>query len=57
MSRKSTKTQGARTTGEQDLYAIVCALQEWRCYVEGSSVALLTDHHPLVWFQPQEQLS
>jgi hypothetical protein len=57
MSRKFTETQGVWTTSEQELYAIVCALQEWRCYVEGSSVTLLTDHHPLVWFQSQEQLS
>ena len=38
------------TTTEQEMLAIVRALKEWRCYLEGSEVTLLTDHEPNTYF-------
>ncbi len=32
--------------GEQELLAVVHAFHVWRCYLEGSTVLVITDHHP-----------
>lgn len=58
LSHKFNPTQRNWATGEQELHAVILALQEWRCYLEGSpSVVLQTDHHPLIWLQSQATLS
>jgi hypothetical protein len=57
MSRKFTAAESNWTAGERELFALICALREWRCYVEGSPVTLRTDHHPLVWLTSQPHLS
>ena len=36
------------TTTDQECLGVIHALQDWRCYLEGSEFTLLTDHHPLV---------
>jgi hypothetical protein len=56
-SRKFIPAERNYTTGEQELLGLITALKEWRCYVEGSTVTLLTDHHPLVYLQTQATLS
>ena len=55
--KKFTKTQTAWTTTEQELYALVYALETWRCYLEGPPVELFTDHQPLIWLATQPHLS
>jgi hypothetical protein len=45
------------TTTEQEMLAIVRALKEWRCYLEGSEVTLLTDHEPNTYFDTKPILS
>ena len=45
------------TTGEQELLGVVKAMQEWRCYLEGSDSILVTDHNPLTFLQEQPTLS
>jgi len=46
------------TTTEQELLGVVKALQEWRCYAEGSKgLTVVTDHNPLVYLQTQPTLS
>ena len=45
------------TTTEQEMLAIVHALSEWRCYLEGSQVCLNTDHNPLTYFTSVPTLS
>jgi hypothetical protein len=45
------------TVGEKELLAIVDALREWRCYLEGKTFEVFTDHNPLIWLQTQPSLS
>jgi hypothetical protein len=50
----SAKFSGAETrytTGEQELLAVIHALKEWRCYLEGRPFTLKTDHKPLTFLQ------
>ncbi|KAJ9516688.1 hypothetical protein QJQ45_015121 [Haematococcus lacustris] len=57
-SKKLTPAQVRYTTGEQELLAIVRALQEWRCYLDGAAgVTIVTDHNPLVYLASQQNLS
>jgi transposase InsO family protein len=44
-------------TGEQELFAIVYALQKFRCYVEGTEFKLVSDHEPLTFLDKQPRLS
>ena len=46
------------TVGEQELLAVMNALQVWRCYLEGAPrFTVVTDHNPLIWLQTQKTLS
>lgn len=46
------------TVGEQELLAVVHALQVWRCYLEGApAFRVITDHNPLVYLSTQQNLS
>ncbi len=56
-SRKFTPAERNYTTGEQELLGLIHALKEWRCYVEGTPVTLVTDHHPLTHLKTQPDLS
>jgi hypothetical protein len=44
-------------TGEKKLLGLIHAWKEWRCYVEGSPVRLITDQHPLTYLKTQAVLS
>jgi hypothetical protein len=46
-SRKFTPAEVKYSTTERELLALKHACEEWRCYLEGSPVELLTDHKPL----------
>lgn len=57
---ESTKLSSAErnyTTGEQELLAVVYAMRTWRCYLEGLEFTMVTNHNPLVYLQPQSNLS
>jgi len=56
-SQKFTAAAYNYDTGEQEMLAVVNALRKFRCYVEGRSFTLVTDHEPLTWFAQQPQLS
>lgn len=57
-SSKFSKAEQGYTTQEQELLALIRALQVWRCYIEGpQTVTLITDHNPLVAIQTQKNLS
>lgn len=56
-SRKLSGAETRYTTGEQELLAVVYALQTWRCYLEGVKFLLITDHKPNTFFQTQPILS
>jgi hypothetical protein len=46
------------TVGEQELLAVIHALQVWRCYLEGApKFKVITDHNPLVYLNTQNTLS
>jgi hypothetical protein len=44
-------------TGEQELLATVHALRTFRCYLDGTTFRLVTDHEPLTYFQDKPRLS
>jgi hypothetical protein len=56
-SRKFTPAELRYDTGERELLALVHACQEWRCYLEGTVVTMLTDHKPLTALLTKKQLS
>ena len=31
------------------MLAVICALGEWRCYIEGAPVKFVTDHRPNIY--------
>ncbi|KAJ9505720.1 hypothetical protein QJQ45_006415 [Haematococcus lacustris] len=46
------------STGDQELLAIIRAVREWRCYLDGAvDVTIQTDHNPLIYLQTQANLS
>ena len=54
-SSKFTQAEVNYATTEQELLALVRALQAWRCYLEMcTETELLTDHNPLVYLQMQK---
>jgi transposase InsO family protein len=52
-SRKFTPAETNYTTTEQECLGVIHALEEWRCYVDGAPVTLVTDHQPLTYLQDQ----
>ncbi len=56
-SRRLIPAEVNYTTGEQELLAVVHALNIWRCYLEGSDFTVVTDHNPLVHLPTQPNLS
>lgn len=50
-SRKLKDAQRNYAANERVLLAIVEALKEWRCYVEGLPITIRTDHKPLIYAQ------
>jgi hypothetical protein len=44
-------------TGEQELLGVVRALLAFRCYVEGQTFTLVTDHEPLTYLRDQPKVS
>jgi hypothetical protein len=48
-SRKLTTAEEKYTTTEQECLAVLCALREWRCYLEGVKFIVYTDHQPLTF--------
>jgi hypothetical protein len=48
-SRKLSPAEQKYTTTEQECLAVLCALREWRCYLEGVKFIVHTDHQPLTF--------
>ena len=48
-ARKLTCAEVNYTTTEQECLALVYCFRQWRCYLEGSTTVLHTDHEPLTW--------
>jgi hypothetical protein len=56
-SRKLSPPELNYSTGEQELLAVVHALNVWRCYLEGPQFTVVTDHCPNTFLQTQQNLS
>lgn len=59
LSKKLSPAEVNYTTTEQELLAVILALQEWRCYLEGAThpFTIVSDHHPLTHLQTQPNVS
>ena len=57
--RVMTSAERNYTTTDQELLAVVYAVKQWRCYLQGAQhdFTLVTDHHPNAYFATQPQLS
>ncbi|MGQ3286099.1 RNase H-like domain-containing protein, partial [Bosea sp. (in: a-proteobacteria)] len=57
-SKKLSPPETRYSTGDQELLAIIRAVREWRCYLDGAvDVTIQTDHNPLTYLQTQTNLS
>ncbi|KAJ9529817.1 hypothetical protein QJQ45_022213 [Haematococcus lacustris] len=57
-SKKLSPPETRYSTGDQELLAIIRAVREWRCYLDGAvDVTIQTDHNPLIYLQTQANLS
>ena len=56
-SRKLGKAEINYSATERELLAVVHALRVWRCFLEGSSFRVITDHCPLTYLKSQVHLS
>eukprot|EP00955_Chlamydomonas_euryale_P119030 366571-Chlamydomonas_euryale.AAC.7 len=56
-SKKLDETQKRWHPGEYKLFAVIHALAKWRCYLEGPTFKILSDHEPLQWLKSQPNLS
>ena len=45
------------SAGEQELLAVIHALELWRCYLDGVEFTVVTDHSPNTFFATKALLS
>jgi transposase InsO family protein len=57
LSRKLSPTECNYPTGDREMLAIYYALQQWRCYLEGVSFKVNSDHLNHTWFNKKRDLS
>ena len=57
ISTKFSPAEKNWSTTEQELYAVINALKNWRCYLEGVPFTVVTDHNPLIFLQSQTNLT
>jgi hypothetical protein len=57
LSRKLTPTECNYPTGDREMLGIVYALQQWRCYLEGTKFTVNSDHLNHTWFKSKRDLS
>ncbi|CAF2747692.1 unnamed protein product [Rotaria sp. Silwood2] len=56
-SRKLNDTESRYPVHEQELFAIIICLRAWRCYLEGMTFLIRTDHKSLQHISTQKHLS
>ena len=56
-SKKFTAAEKNYATGDQELCGVYHCLKQWRCYLEGPTFRMVTDHHPLIYLQTQPDLN
>jgi hypothetical protein len=57
VSRKLSEPEKKYKVHELEALAIVYALSQWRCYLEGLRTEVYTDHNPLKYLKTQPELS
>lgn len=57
MSKKLNPAERNYPVHEQELLAVIRAIQEWKCYLDGQKFKVVTDHKSLVYLQKQPHLS
>ena len=57
LSKKMLDAETRYPVHEQELLAIIHALQNWRCYLSGRKFKVMTDHKSLQHFKTQPMLS
>ena len=48
-SKKLSDTQTRYTITELELYAVIYAFEQFKCYLHGAPFTIVTDHKPLIW--------
>ena len=56
-SHKLSPADMRKSPYERELYAVVHALEIWRCYLDGAVFKIVTDHNPLRFLRTQASLS
>lgn len=57
MSKKLSAAERNYPVHEQELLAVIQAIREWKCYLDGQKFTVLTDHKSLIYLQKQPHLS
>ena len=57
ISRTLSKTERKWSTIEREAFAMVWALEQFRCYLYYQKFELITDHRPLVWLRTMKNLN
>ncbi|WIA44486.1 hypothetical protein OEZ86_007230 [Tetradesmus obliquus] len=57
LSRKLNSAERNYPTGDREMLGIYYALQTWRCYLEGASFKINSDHLNHTWFNKKKDLS
>jgi transposase InsO family protein len=55
ISKKLSKAERNYATIEREMMAIIHCLRKFRCYIEGRSIVIHSDHKPLVWARSIKQ--
>ncbi len=57
MSKAFTDSEKNWTVTDRELFAVITALREWRCYLIDKPFLVVTDHNPLTYFSTKRDLS
>jgi hypothetical protein len=56
-SKKLSPAESNYPVHEKELLAVIQALKEWRCFLDGQHFTVITDHKSLIYLQTQPHLS
>jgi len=56
-SKKLSPAESNYPVHEKELLAVIRALKEWRCFLDGQHFTVITDHKSLIYLQTQPHLS
>jgi hypothetical protein len=56
-SKKLSPAEANYPVHEKELLAVIQALKEWRCFLDGQHFTVITDHKSLIYLQTQPHLS